>query len=380
MFDLSSHPFFESRRDPVTGVESFILTERVAPVQQSFYFTNPSVSADGRWLWFYAAFPPGQYRCLAAACLDPEEPAVRLFPGAAFTGSSPIVAPEGDAAYFCSRTSVWRQPLAGDAEPVCTVSDEWIGKRRFDRLATHLTLSADGRLFLLDGAVGGYWFVAVGDRESGGVEILKEFRRHHNHGQFSPTEPALFSLAQDWWNDPVSGRHFPYDHRIWLGTTDLSRWEPLHTCEGFLYGTRACHEWWSADGLMCWTDYAEGAMECDIATGRVTHVWKRPLCHTHCDPERRYWAADQSPYTWHDSPCQVLFYDRATGEEIAIASALLEPRWPRGYYHLDPHPQFSPSGDVVVYTTTARGGVPDVAIAPLEGILEAMEARKKGTS
>ena len=39
------------RLDPrarVSGVESFILSERVAPIQQSFYFTNPSVSKDGK--------------------------------------------------------------------------------------------------------------------------------------------------------------------------------------------------------------------------------------------------------------------------------------------------------------------------------------------
>ena len=43
------HPFnsrlFTPWRDPVSGVESFILTARVAPVQQSFYYVTPSLTA-----------------------------------------------------------------------------------------------------------------------------------------------------------------------------------------------------------------------------------------------------------------------------------------------------------------------------------------------
>ena len=38
-------PLFTPWRDPVSGVESFILTTRVAPVQQSFYYVTPSLTA-----------------------------------------------------------------------------------------------------------------------------------------------------------------------------------------------------------------------------------------------------------------------------------------------------------------------------------------------
>ena len=43
MHDLRQHPYFKRWTDPGSGIESFILKKRVAPVQQSFYFANSSV-------------------------------------------------------------------------------------------------------------------------------------------------------------------------------------------------------------------------------------------------------------------------------------------------------------------------------------------------
>ena len=53
---------------------------------------------------------------------------------------------------------------------------------------------------------------------------------------------------------------------------------------------------------------------------------------------------------------------------MKIVSALPLPPYPRRWYHLDPHPQFSPGGTWVVYTTTVHGGV-DVALSQADGIV-----------
>jgi len=121
MHDLNRHPHFESWRDPSSGVESFILSERVAPIQQSFYFTNPSVSPDENWLWFYAAFPPNLQRMLGAVSLKPENPDIKLFPQAGFTSASPMVGAESDVAYYCMGNSVHKVRLDGSTQVVCTV-------------------------------------------------------------------------------------------------------------------------------------------------------------------------------------------------------------------------------------------------------------------
>ena len=67
----------------MSGIESFILSAaRVAPIQQSFYFTNTSFSNDGRFLWLYCAFPPGgdAYYGRQLAIVDLEGQRVGVFP------------------------------------------------------------------------------------------------------------------------------------------------------------------------------------------------------------------------------------------------------------------------------------------------------------
>ncbi len=369
---LDKHPYFTRWTDPQSGVASYLLTERLAPLLQSFYFTNRCLSPDQRLLWFLAGFPPSPSRTLGVVGLDPERPFIRHFPQAQFNEESPMVDPEGNGIFFCARESVWHMDLEGKTRAVCTLGNDYIQNRQLRRLATHLSLSADGRFFLLDGEVGNHWFVGLGDRASGEVRILKEFAHHHNHAQFSPVDPELFTIAQDWFHDKVSGRRFHYDNRIWLMDVHNRRFEGLtpDTYCGHLKGIS--HEWWSKDGRICWVDYDQGAFEYDLETRQATRLWARPLCHVHCNDTRELWCADQSPYFWRDKPCEVLFLDRNSGRESTIASALPLPGVPRGWYHIDPHPQFSPQGDLICYTSTALGGV-DVALCPVAPLLAKLD-------
>jgi hypothetical protein len=119
MHDLSRHPYFERWRDPGSGIVSYLLKERVAPIQQTFYFTNSSVSRDEDWLWFYAGFPPNRQQMLGCVSLDPDRPSIRLFPQAGFSTRSPMVAPEGDAASFSPSPA--RRVLA-NAPSICAIS------------------------------------------------------------------------------------------------------------------------------------------------------------------------------------------------------------------------------------------------------------------
>ncbi len=113
---LAAHPRFRAWRDPVSGVESYLLTDRVAPVQQSFYYTNPSMSRDARWLWVYCAFPPAERRSLAAVSLDPDRPALLHFPQAQFVAESPMVLPAGDEVLFADTRGRFR--CVGCAAPL----------------------------------------------------------------------------------------------------------------------------------------------------------------------------------------------------------------------------------------------------------------------
>ena len=84
MYDLSKHPYFTEYTDEKSGVKSYVLTERVAELQQQLYFTQQSVTPDGKYLWVVCSFPPAKYHSMALVSLDPENPFMRHFPHAAF--------------------------------------------------------------------------------------------------------------------------------------------------------------------------------------------------------------------------------------------------------------------------------------------------------
>ncbi len=366
MEKLSRHPYFTEWVDPLSGVKSFVLTKKLAPLQQSFYFTNSSLSADEKYLWFYATYPPSPVstRTLGVVSMDPDNPFMQVFPETAFWDASPLVTPDGYGVYFFQGKGVSLFRLGGKVEKICELDDKYINGRYLFRGATHLTLSADGKHLLIDGQIGNKWFVSTGDLETGKVEVINEFPRMYNHAQFSPTNPKLFSMAQDWWFDSITGQQGSIDQRIWVMDTERTFCYPITPKEWVGHGSDPGHEWWSKDGKLCWTDYNAGAFQFDVETEEKVHVWKRPLCHTHCDSSRRFWCADESPYKWAKVPCQVLFYDSKTGKETAIASALPQPPWSRRAYHIDPHPQFSPTDRYVIYTTTVAEDV-TLAICPV---------------
>ena len=57
MYTPETSRHFTKRIDPKSGMTYYILSTRVAPIQQGFYFVNSGADAAGRYLWFYCAFP-----------------------------------------------------------------------------------------------------------------------------------------------------------------------------------------------------------------------------------------------------------------------------------------------------------------------------------
>ncbi len=371
MADLAEHPLFLSRVDPESGVRSFHLKEVIAPVQQHFYFVSDSVTASEDICWFTCAWPPSKPQSLAWVSLDPHQPEFRHLPQAVPESARPLLSPLGGA-WFGVGPRIFHVDLEGRVEEVFCLPESYIDGRKLDRLATHLTLSSDGQYLLIDGSIGSMWFVGTAHVETGEFTLLREFPSHHNHAQFSPTDPSRFLIARDQQTDPVSGVFLHHAQRTWLMNLNHAEYRclnPEHRCSPY-HG--ACHEWWSRDGWLCYIDYDEGAFELNVDTGEKHHLWAEPLCHAHCDSTRRYWCADESPYYWKERPCKVLFLDRETGSRIEIESAmdLPLPHIPnvRGLYHVDPHPQFSPRDRWIVYTSTP-GGRPTVALCPVEELI-----------
>ena len=366
-YDLSQHPYFTAWRDPESNVTSYILTERVAPVQENFYFTFECMSADGELLWFQATHPPGGGRSLAVVGLNPEAPFIRHWPNAG--AGQGALTPDGRGCYVCLDNEIWLWRVDEEPQRVSVLDAKWINHRAFSGLRG-ITLSADHRLLLVHGKIGVHWFVGVGDLETGEVTILKEFGAHHNHTQFHPAIPNLFLIAEDWWHDPVSGQHFPYDHRTWIMDVEQPLYQPVTPKLWVGHGFRPSHEWWSGDGWLCWNDYATGCFEWHLEAQEIIQTWEGPKCHAHCSNDRQLWVADESPYKWKDKPCQILFYDRRNDKQYTIASAMPYPKIRRKYQvDTDPHPRFGPDDSCISYTTSVLGDT-DLAITRVEDILE----------
>lgn len=366
---LACGTLFESWKDPQSGVESFLLNRRVAPVQQSFYFVNSGFSDDERFLWFYCAFPPGgdAYYGRQLAVVDFVDQTVRHYPETQFMDASPFVDGATGEAYWTTGLEIWKRgPRPTDTvERVGQFPAELARRRRPLRIATHLSRSADGKSFAIDAQIGNEWF--VGDLTADGTNVFKLWRKFdlcHNHAQFSPTDPNVLLIAQDGWVDAASGVEGQTCDRLWLLRRD-GHLEPLLPNAPLPSSLRG-HEWWDADGQHVWhIDYHAGTARTDIRTHERELVWPNGHTHSHCDRSGRLLVGDINA----DDRWRVAFFDCENKREIGIVSRLPSPVHPRGAYHLHPHPRFCLGDRYVCYTTNVRGSI-DLALVPTSRLVE----------
>jgi len=373
---LDRHPLFTKWEDPDSGVINYILSERLAPIQRGNYFATPSISGDGKWLWFKAIFPPSTYSLMGVVSLDPDDPQIRTFPHAA-AASNPLVNGEDDTVYVPMNRSIHRLDPEGNMKLVFEMPSEIIEGRHLFRLVTDLTVSCDGKHLLLDSWIGDRTLISVVELATGELTPIKWLDRDLHHSQFSPHDPTLFMLGESPWMHPITGIKTPIDRRIWIMDTSGDLCEALFDDLHFGKNCWTCHEWWTPEGHVQWCDYETGIFEADIETRERKLVWEHPMIHGQTDPTGRFICGDHDPYKWSEHrPCGVYLYDRETGKDIALASAmpLPEQRKPdarRRPYHLDPHPHFSPDSRYVVYTGTVLGPT-DVILASVPSAVARM--------
>jgi len=369
MLHPESSPLFTPWTDPVSGVTSYILTTRCAPWQQAFYFTNNPVTTDERYMWLYAAYPPSPYHALGL--VDTLEGTVRVYPETAFEAESPWVDPKtGEIFWTVGRDILRRGPRPEDkAVRIGRLPDEILQGRVLQRVVTHLTRSADGRLLNIDITIGDRFMVGAVEIETGKVDIWFQSEKCLRHGQFSPTDPTLMMFCEDWWRDVKTGQHHPYRNRLWMIRENREMWPLFAQSERT---GRHSHEWWAPDGKSIWcVDYDLGTFQYDLATGKHEIIWPGGTCHSHASADGQHLAGDIGTYQWNQKPCRVAYFNRQTGKEIDIAAALPPPPFPANighYYHAHPHPQFVAGDRYVAYTTTVNG-VLDLALVPLADLV-----------
>jgi hypothetical protein len=368
MTPVEQSPLFTRWNDPVSGVESFILSERIAPLQQSFYFTNPSFTEDGRYLWLYCAFPPGgdAYYGRQLAVVDFAEQCLTHFPETQFMDASPFVDVATGEIYWTTGPEIWKRGprLQERAERVGVLPAEIVRHRRPLRVATHLSRSCDKRSFAIDAQIGDEWF--VGDfllDGSNTFRLWQKFDRCYNHTQFSPTDSDLLLTAQDGWHDAASGEKGDTQDRLWL----LRRGESARPIFPQEPSAMRGHEWWDPDGVHVWyIHYRNGTERVNIGTGERAIIWPGGHTHSHSSRRAEYLTGDInfSPDDW-----RVAFYHIGTQREINIVTQLPALPFPRAGYHIHPHPQFCCNDRYICYTTNVRGLV-DIALTPVAPLIE----------
>ncbi len=361
---------FTPYRHPVTGVVSHVLTHRQAPVQRPFYFTNPSYTRDGRYLWIECAFPPqGGYDAVpVSAVIDFATDELRVYHETQWTGRPTVDLDTGEL-YWVNGLDVWKRGPRADevASKVSSFPKELARGGKPSRVVTHLTFSSDGKALSMDAWVGADSFIGSFPLDGSQPVVWEQVRGTFDHAQFSPTEPDVLLLADEYWQNPEHGPFNPQAlyHRMYTirrgGRVTPVLPAPI---------THSGHEWWDADGRHVWyVHYGVGIKRVDLATQQEALVWPGHLAHGQSDQSSRYLVADSmGDPTVCD--CRVDFFDVVTQKAVQLvdhpplAAGLTQCR------HLHPHPHFCHHDRYVCYSTTVHGRV-DVALTPTVQLREA---------
>ena len=353
---------FTRWRNPTNGVASLILTERPAPVQKSFYFTNRSFTEDGRFLWVGCMFLPRGARTVMPVygLVDFERDEFRVYHETQASGDTPLVDERTGDLYWFNQLALWKRGPHADSETelINRFPVELAARRRPLRTATHLTFSADRKSVNVDACFDTETFIGDMPLDGSPFRLWQTMKGNFDHAQFSPTDPDVQMFAHEYWLD-----HFtdPFDHdlpyhRMWL----IRRGEKARPILQKPM-SHSGHEWWDPDGKHVWyIHYGVAIKKVDIATGQEHSLWDGHLSHGYSDRTGRYLVADimADPVI---SDCHVAFRDTITGKEVEIVNRppLVKELTQCG--HLHPHPQFCLNDRYICHTTTIHDRV-DLAL------------------
>ena len=152
MYTVETSKHFEKYTDPVSGVETWVMKNETAPMQQSFYFVIPSTTRDCRYLWFNVMYPPGglwEGSAKYGACLDFQTD--ELYPHRDIQLKDRALLDEDTGElYWCSASKVYRKGPRPES-PVTLIAQTPAEWRVFPgRVANHMTFSPDKRRICYD--------------------------------------------------------------------------------------------------------------------------------------------------------------------------------------------------------------------------------------
>ena len=376
MYTIENSKHFVKHTDE-SGAVYYLLSTHVTPQQQGFYFVNPSMDDEARYLWFYCSFPPASYRTLGVVDFTTDE--VRHFPETMFSDATPLVDTQTGYAYYADLQAVYKHsPKAGSLpEKVCDLPSAFFeNDARLLNPATHLTFSHDHKKMFLDASTTKGWVAGALTLSTGEFEVYCRPEFCRNHGQFNPVYEDIALMAEDF----APGFCIRTDEngvfmRLWTVNSkgEEKVWPPLNL-------ERASHEWWSADGRKIYyckynTDWVNnGVCSIDIFTGEHKLVAPVAAWHGFTNTDESLIVFDENNGFYRGCPSKVGMYNVKTGKKVYIntQNPPINPPESPSQYHLDPHPRYNVKDKYIVFTTAVNGH-PDVAVAKTSDILPLTE-------
>ncbi|QYY35055.1 hypothetical protein [Ruficoccus sp. ZRK36] len=411
-------------RDPESGIVSYVLTPvgtsageaRLATLQQSFYYVNPSLwlgteSKPAAKYWFMCAWPPSDMRLIALA--DFTTGRVKVFSDASNCSPAsnvPMLHPETGEVYWANTNGIWK--LAADfsssPEYVNAFTQDVLNNRRLQYYASHLTLDADGASLGIDARIGSQIYMGHAPLDGSPVEIWNTSRRLYNHGQCNPRRPGIMLQAQENQIDQDTGQVTYKDNRMWISRRSSSdareatffpvyprslrflvddSYRPVATNPHLATAHRVVrdeprqmhgHEWWSGDGeYIYYIHYQTGIERTPLATAGTEDalpelVWPhKTVSHAHTSPCGNYLVLDSLPPDDPDAQ-HVRFVNLVTRREVDIVSHMAMPAARFRAYHPHSHPQFcGPHGEYICYSRIQPNETIDVAFVRVDDLIEA---------
>ena len=394
--DLENCGLFRKAVNPNTDIVSYILAPRIAEHQQGLYFTQKSMTDDGRFLVFHA-FAPGatdMRKSVAVADLRRE----KIF-RTDIDGGIPFLDTASGLLYGLRGDDLAVYDLADDPEhPARCVPLPLKELRKFGekipRVFTHLSLSSDRSQAVFDSRVDDRFVLGTFHLADGGYDFWQEAPFNLNHGQFHPTDPDLIMGAWECnYTDRNGGTHpiglvdgiYP---RIWLFHRDGTRENIAPRINNY-----ATHEVWAPDGkgiFYCANSddairynrdkahapvnlAASGVHYHDLATGEQTNVVGHTAAHADSSRDNRFLTFDCMVGPWYRGcPWSVHFVNRETGvlTDICTAMPRLNRRGVPNAMHPDPHPHFVCHDRLIVYSCNDNEGRINVAVTPVAPLEE----------
>ena len=375
---------FTTHIDPESRMKYAVLSTRVAPIQQNFYFVNSGFSGDGRYLWFYCAFPPAAGHSLAVIDFLTDE--IHHFPET--LGSGWMVDPQtGNLYWGCSQGIYMRTPHPQDKPVRIARLPEFCRKSGVISAGTHLTFTPDRKELAVDMQTRMGSTVGTIDLATG--EYTEWYRTQpgipYNHVQHNPVQPDILMAAHEGTFNPALCRNTPpalvdgVYPRLQIIRRDGTR-KMLKP-----YLNYATHEWWAHDGqsvFYCsnhtivrnWLDDREPEIICHVPIEGGNGTW-----HGHSSEDDKFFIIDGSwpdgdLTWWRGCASLVRFYNTHTGKmTFLVKNNPVVNGWSpdnQSIYHIDPHPRFELHDKYICFTTTTQGHV-DLAIAEVQQLIDA---------